>query len=404
MRRCLAALFLLALPGVLSTQDTSIESLKQRVVELGQLEFRREVPVRYLRRAELKRYLDGLFANDYPAALSARESDYLWLMGFTPTRLDLRPLRRQVVLENAGGLYNEKTKELLALEEYRSLDMINALALVHELRHAVQDQHVGLGRMLGDRSDFDDRRLAMLSAVEGDATLIMIRQMGLDPETVAAFFNPETVLSFSNPGGGQALSRAPDIVRYQLLFPYLDGLRFSAAVFGKGGQKRLNRVLSEPPLSSAQILHPQFYLDGRAPGPVEIRFRPAGWEKYHDGVVGEYYLNVLLKTGGEVTDTAAGWAGDRFELWRRGDRRLLQFKSSWETAGDCERFFTELKRFLERRFGFEFKPGSESGREFLAGQSDAGYFFLSRSGDTIFYLRSDDRKLTNDFIGGGNYD
>ncbi len=404
MRRRLAAILLLALPGFLSAQDSAIDKLKKSVVDIGQLAFRRDVPARYLSRAELGAYLDGLFSREYPAELASREEEYLQLMGFTPQRLELKPLRRQIVLENAGGLYNEKTKELLALEEFRALDMVNSLVLVHELRHAVQDQHVGLGRMLGERSDFDDRRLAVLAAIEGDATLLMIRHMGFDPAVVAEAFDPETVLSFSNLGGGRSLATAPDIVRYQLLAPYIEGLRFSAAIFKKGGWKRLNQVLSRPPQSSAQILHPQLYLDGAAPLPVAIRFRPAGWERFHDGVVGEYFLNVLLKEGGELTDVARGWSGDRFEMWRQGDSRMLVFKAAWQTAADCERVFQGLRRFLERRLGVALRPGSEGAAGFLAGQGEGGFFFLRREPRSLFYLRTDNRNAINDFIGGGIYD
>jgi len=50
---------------------------------------------------------------------------------------------------------------------------MNQLVLSHELRHALQDQHVNVEQALGDGSDFDDGKLAVLSLLEGDASLLM---------------------------------------------------------------------------------------------------------------------------------------------------------------------------------------------------------------------------------------
>ena len=38
--------------------------------------------------------------------------------------------------------------ELLALKEYQAIDMMNAMLLVHELRHAAQDAHFDLAALL----------------------------------------------------------------------------------------------------------------------------------------------------------------------------------------------------------------------------------------------------------------
>ena len=48
--------------------------------------------------------------------------------------------------------------------------------LSHELRHALQDQYADVHGVLPDAvGDFDDRRLAFVSLLEGDATLVMER-------------------------------------------------------------------------------------------------------------------------------------------------------------------------------------------------------------------------------------
>ncbi len=331
-----------------------IEELKRSVVEIGRLEFRQDVPVRYLDRAQLKHYIERLFEEDYPDELAGKEEEFLYWMGFTREKIALKPLRHAIILENVGGMYNEKTEELLAVEEFRNVDMLNAPALAHELRHAVQDQHFPLAALLGDLSDFDDRKLAALAAVEGDATLVMVEQMGFDPDLVSSAFSPENLLSFSALAGATTLAAAPDIVKFQLLMPYLEGLKFSRAIVKARKWKGLNQVLGNKPLSSEQVLHPQKYMANEKPQAVFTRFRPARGKLYHQGVIGEYYLNVLLKQGLEIRDAAAGWGGDLFSLYRDGDSRLLLWESHWDT----------LRGRLALLCRFPPLPGARVPREF----------------------------------------
>lgn len=397
----LAIFFCLAVQAAVAAD---LDELKRSVVAIGRLGFTQDVPVRYLDRGQLQSYIERLFESDYPDELAGREEDFLYLMGFTEGRIALKPLRKKIILENVGGMYNEKTKELLAVEEFRKVDMINGPALAHELRHAVQDQHFHLAALLGDLSDYDDRKLAALAAVEGDATLVMVHQLGFDPELVGDAFSPENVLSFSALAGATTLASAPDIVKYQLLMPYLDGMRFSQAIVKRKKWKGLNQVLARKPLSSEQILHPEKYLDREAPQAVFTAYRPARGERVHTGVVGEYYLNVLLKNGPDIADFASGWGGDLFSIYRDGDARLLLWEAQWDTPQDCARFHADFRRFLESRFRVAFQDGANGGRRFIAGSSGAGYFFLLRDGARLFYARSNDRAQINELISGGIYD
>lgn len=395
---CLAAAVALA---------ADVTELKRRVVEIGGLDFKREVPVRYLDRAQLQEYVGRLFEQDYPQDLADREAEYLYWMGFSRERLDLKALRRRIILENVGGLYNEKTDELLAVEEFRRLDALHAPALVHELRHALQDQHVDLAAVLGELSDFDDRKLAALAAVEGDATLVMILQMGFDPERLGEALSLENVLRLSAGSEAAGLAQAPAVLRQQLLMPYLEGLKFSRAVLRERSWPGLHQALQRPPLSSEQVLHPDKYLAGETPAEVSTRFRPSRGEAYHAGVAGEHYLNVLLGEEGAsaaAPSVAAGWGGDRFTLYRDGPARLLLWEAHWDDAGAAARFHAVFRRFLERRFGAALRRGRCRGRAFLQGSSAAGHFFLCRENARLFYARSNDRGKIEELISGGIYD
>jgi hypothetical protein len=404
IRYFLTALVVFFCLAVWADSSAELDRLKKSVVAIGHLDFKSDVPVKYLDRAQLKNYIENLFESDYPDELAAQEEELIYWMGFTPEKIALKPLRKKIILENVGGMYNEKTKELLAVEEFRNIDMLNGPALAHELRHAIQDQHFHLAALLGDLSDFDDRKLAALAAVEGDATLVMIHQLGYDPELIGEAFSPENVLSFSAMAGAQTLMSAPDIVKYQLLMPYLEGMKFSQAIFKDKKWKGLNQVLNRKPLSSEQILHPEKYRAGEKPQAVFTGFRPRLGELAHSGVMGEYYLNVLLKNGSEIADAAAGWGGDLFSLYRAGDSRLLLWEAHWDTAADCSRFYADFQKFLEKKFQVVFQNGQTNGRKFSAGNAATGYFFLHRDNARLFYARSNERTQINELISGGLYD
>lgn len=388
----------------LCTQTASIAELKKAVVGIGQLDFLKDVPVRYLDRSQLKNYIEQLFEKDYPEELAGKESEFFYLMGFTDKRIVLKPLRKTILLENIGGMYNEKTGELLAVEEFRNLDMLNAPALVHEFRHAIQDQHFHLAGLLGEYSDYDDRKLAALAAIEGDATLVMIRQLGLDPNVIGEAFSADNVLAFSALAGTQSLGDAPAIITYQLLMPYLEGLKFSREILKMKSWKGLNQVLNQPPQSSEQILHPGKYFNLEKPVPVHIVYRPAPAQLVHSGVVGEYFLGVLLANGSELSTAASGWGGDSYAIYRNGASEMLLWEAQWDSVRDCSRFATAFREFLEKKFKFSFRDGQNKGRPFLAGNSPDGYFFLFQYRARLFYARSNDRAQINEFISGGNYD
>lgn len=394
---------LLMIPAVLVPED-SVRDIKKKLAHFGGLPFKSDVPVKYFDRKFLKSYIEKIFEEDYPDDLAAKESLFLQVMGFSDDPIDLKSIRKQILISNIGGLYNEKTKELFALEEYREIDMINSLVIVHELRHAIQDQHFDISALLGKMSDYDDRKLAVLSALEGDATIVMIQYSGFDPEILADQMSPDSVLSMAQAGNTALLNQAPDIVKYQLLMPYINGLKFVSHILKKKKIGFMNRILHSPPESSEQILHPEKYLKKELPVAVSVSFRPQGYELYHDGVIGEYYINILMKSEYNYRDVAAGWGGDRFEVFKNGDKYFLIWESEWDSEKIRARFGVDFRRFLEKKFQLNFEKGVNNHRAFFGAVSKFGFFFLYQTDNKIYYVRSNDREQMNQFIQGGLYD
>jgi len=393
-------------------KKSDIDALKEKVATVGKLSFKHDVPINYMNKARLEKYISTSFQEEYPEQLSGKENEFIRLMGFTnnDAGINARKIRKRIFLDNTGGLYNEKTDELLVLVQYREVNYMNSLVLVHELRHALQDQYFNLAGMLDSRpaSDFDDRRLAVLAALEGDATFLMVEYSDLDADILASSPTSDALMSFLPTAKPSLLYREPGIIKNQLLMPYIHGLRFVSAVFKKKKWKGVNRILSLPPASTEQILHPEKYFNREEPKEVLIQYRPQGYQLFHSGVIGEYYLSVLLKSGEDYSDKeyAPGWGGDTFHIYKNGGSYFLLWESAWDKDIYCSNFFSDFKRFIEKHFDINLKKGSVKGIDFIAGKSGAreDYFFLVKLKDKIFYARSDNRDQMNALIYGGNYD
>jgi hypothetical protein len=395
-----------------------IESLKKMIAVLGKLPFKQDIPIRYMSKTRLQENIAARFDADYPEKLSEKEGEFIRLMGFVDRKVDVRRLRKRILLNNAGVWYNSKTKELLALYEYQDIDFIHAMVLAHGLRHSIQDQYFDLSALAGGHSDFDDRKLGVLAAIKGDATFLMLQSSDMNADILLSSPEGKSLFSYAPIIKPSLLYRQPLVLKYQLLMPYVEGLRFVNAVFKKKKWKGVNEILRDPPESTEQILHPDKYFKREKPVKVTISYKPEGYELFHSGVIGEYYLKVLLKPQNSLflADYANGWGGDTFHIYKKpkneqdsSNSYFLVWESVWDRdkkVNYCSRFHTDFKRFIEKRFHVNFKKGKVKGVNFIAGQSQSGegYFFLTRLGYKIFYARSNNRKQMNTFIYGGHYD
>lgn len=352
---------------ILGVPDIGPEELKRRVEEVGELRFTSGVPIDFMTREELAAYIRRLFEEEYPPAVAEREERMLRAFGFLSEGEDLRSIREGVLNENIAGFYDERpgVKKLFAISTSsgEALDFMNQLILSHELRHALQDQHANLRDVLGEGTDFDDRRLAALSLLEGDATLLMEKYLlagmpggGAQGDALAGMLGMGggDSRAMAEMFAGPQLRSAPPVVREQLLVPYLEGRSLAAAIFERGGFRLLNERLSDPPRSMEQVLHPEKYLD-RQDEPRTLHLTEAiGANVESEGSLGEFLVRVLLQpviARGEAERAAAGWGGDHYGLWVEQDGYRLVWHTTWDSEQDAQEFHQVLLRFAAVRYG-----------------------------------------------------
>jgi hypothetical protein len=115
-----------------------------------------------------------------------------------------------------------------------------------------------------------------------------------------------------------------------------------ADLYRAGGFALVDRLYHTPPVSTAQILHPQKYIDGIVPLSYAEPKMPAGHRPVDSGRLGELQLSVMLSRclpRPQAADAAAGWAGDRYAIGvNASGSALLLWRTSWETEQDAAAF------------------------------------------------------------------
>jgi len=331
------------LSGLMGVTDMTAAELQGEVAAAGGIPFRSEVGVEYMSRSELSRYLKEVLDSEYPRERAEADQRTLVALDLLSPGSDLRALRSRILEDNIVGFYDERPgrKRLYAVSEQRRLTPTNQLILSHELRHALQDQYANLHDLLPESvGDFDDRRIALLSVLEGDATLVMERFMvrrltGADKDEDTA------PLSMPPP----PMPDVPPVLRDQLLLPYFAGRDFAQAVQKKGGWDAIKQAWGHPPESTEQVLHPEKYEAGEAPRPVDLSYAPPGARMVNEGVLGEVLIKTFLGDGAPEA-APSGWGGDRYRAWDVSGKTLLVWRSVWDGPGDAREFLAAAEARL----------------------------------------------------------
>jgi hypothetical protein len=275
-------------------------------------------------------------------------------LGMVPSDFQYRSFLIKLLTEQVAGYFDPKQQHFF-IADWIDLESQKPV-MAHELTHALQDQHFDLRRFERWPRGDSDAELAAHALIEGDATLAMKVYMARNPLVALAFMR-----SFgSSAMPSEQYKLAPRSLRESLVFPYDEGLEWATAVYRKGGWAAVSRAFSELPQSSEQILHPEKYFAKEAPVKVALPDLRAElgskWKRIDYDVNGEwsYYLilDQFLNSEAESRRAAAGWAGDRYEVYEGtepGEIFMTQM-SVWDTENDAREFFDAYVKRTRLRY------------------------------------------------------
>ncbi len=346
-------------PQLNSAPAPSLADLKQRVSEIRALPFKQEPD-----QAGLPAYSNADISDDFGGqalAQIARAYKRVGLLAesvdLTKSMMEFARLKRLAMYE-AGGERLVIAPEAARLGEALAGDRggdADQIASVLALTRALQDQHFRWSERLKGLGS-EDRKLAFRALGDGDALLVALNYLikyrqPLNWAQATSRFTAE----LEKVGG-----HLPELLKQDLVFPYREGSQFTHWAFLAKGWSGVNALFADPPISSAQILHPEkYYIRRLAP----LRITPFGLKRQFkesavlDETLGEYRIQILLGSNQpreEARQIAAGWTGDHLSAYPDGDGLITAWITAWSSDKEARDFQRAFRAVLERRHRVRF--------------------------------------------------
>lgn len=317
---------------------------------------------------------------------NARAGAAYTLFGHLNPGVDYAALVRKTLSGQASAAYNWERQEFVVPEGTPA--SVLAEAYRHELVHALQDQHYSLSKVFKNLKGRGqtDRQFAWRFLTEADAVLC---QYWEHHQKGAAPFQQIEDNLVKNPD----IAKLPTILSGPgLIMPYARAPKVLEDLVNERGWEAVERIYRHPTPSTEWFLHPE-KLRTLKDVPVEIPvsalpFAPRGWTVEHHDVLGEYQLLLLLERHLDperAALAAAGWQGDRFQVYRASNgRRALAWKVLMDSAKDLE----ELRKALQDsslKISAAFHRGSHVRRVI---EARGGLFLLAGDPQAVDQLAS----------------
>lgn len=295
--------------------------------------------------------------------------------GLIPKGFPLDSFLLDLLTDQVAGLYDPQSKEFFIASWIAPGDQKEVMA--HELTHALDDQYFHLQKWQKAVRSNDDASLARDAVVEGSALAAMMDYTLTDMHTsvrelpdIAPFIESSVADQMDKDPN---LAKAPSFVRDELLFPYLEGAKFTQRVLkATGSWADFQEVFKNPPASTQQILHPDLYFQKVVPERVRLpnlkSVMPQGYVQLDENVVGEFALGEVLKQflgPGDAELYAPMWRGDQYALFENKETKqtILVVLLALDSESDARSFFAAYRNALENKDSV--KVPVAAGHEFI---------------------------------------
>lgn len=318
------------------------------------LKIKRHVPCVLQEKAAVRKYLLETLSERVPKKKLTAEAVSYRLLGFIPEDFDYESGIVSLYTDQIGGYYDTK-KDRYVMAAWLPEFMQISIA-VHELTHALQDQHFDLEKFSDDESLTSDQQLARAALVEGDAMCVMSdfgRSLTNDePLEEAQSVAPMMAQSILGMIFTPTAAGTPPTLQMMMVFPYISGVNYAHRHLRQGGYAKLDALFTSPPQSTSEILHPE--LQGFVPEKVKPTDCALGQKELGTDTLGEFMISTLVGSFSSVSVgalAAQGWAGDGLRVCQNDEVEQVFWTTRWQTEQDAREFRSRMSEIFTRRFG-----------------------------------------------------
>jgi len=409
------------------------------------LKFLCEPKVVFLSRASLlERYMgyigepsEGFFRGiDASVALQV-------LLGLVKPDVSPRQLQADRVRTFVGAFYDPETREVVVPISESGIGTNTRLTLVHELVHALTDQHFNFR----DTRNYlfnnnGDQFFAFSAVIEGDAnetTDLFSREEQALLNRASQPLPQSSNLGTSTEVASTPRSAIPQFLRDISRFPYaygstfwhslvggdeaaleatgLDEVSLDETGIGKLSYKdwrAVNNAYNNPPASTEQVYFPEKYLSD---APLEVDHPVAELSGYGlrdtdtwGAISFTAMFDQVLGREGPSRPAVKGWGGDRYSYWFNGSDVAMALTYRGDEASDAQELAEALSEYISTAMNageMEVSGGlAGSGDDATSGDTTASddptasdytatwsgedFAWLSLAGDTLRFVAASD--------------
>jgi len=372
-----------SLPQALREQIVGLLATTQETRELAFLELPK---VAVVTPAELADRVKDQIAEDLEDV--DQDAALLSLLGLLPAGTDLATLYRDLYGEAVAGFYDPELGELVVPSGSNGFSPLQAVTMVHELTHALTDQHYPFQARLDqmDQEQRFDEAAALQALLEGDAEFTSLQYL-LELPDAERFEVIQESLAIQTDN----FDAAPVYLRELLTFPYVAGFEFVDMLHRQGGFVRVGEVYLSPPESTEQILAPRRF-ETDHPFELEVPVDLPGYEVVEESTWGQLLFTVMFRQlvpGDQGEEAAAGWGGDRYRMFWDGENVALVLAYAGDESDDLGEMEAALRAFVAE--GMQVGDGTftDEGVEYFGDD----YASIDSGADRLFFVAASDPEV-----------
>lgn len=317
------------------------------------------------------------------------------LLGLIDAETDLTSLYMELYSEQVAGFYDGEVGELVVPMADEGFTAVQRATLVHELTHALTDQHFDFHTYYVELLDSDryDEASAYQALIEGDAVLAELMFLrGLTPEEQGEFFAESFGVDTT------VFDQAPRFIRDALIFPYDSGFIFVDHLSQAGGLAAVGDAYGDPPVSTEQILDPT---DFPADAPVVVELPPLtidGYELEYQSTWGEQGFTLMFDqflSAATSATASSGWGGDTYQILFDGTEVIMVLRYRGDSLADAQELGAALQEYAVVAMAVGDEPEDmEGGVAF----QDEDHIWIRTEGSDVYMVASSDEGPFADVI------